>query len=282
MRVIKSAGALLLALILIPSSSAWASPTSEGSAAANGGSVTAEWGTYQAKPEGHPETTGVKPKAAQPTTSRPPTAAELRQQEFDRRAASCGTVAISECSQWALQALTVPPGESAPAPTRTDVEAVMRTVILTLTLPEPTTHLGPDPTANRWNMAVVGYPLWLWADGNPHLTTTTTQYGHTFTLTAQRTHLTFTMGDGTTLTCTTATPYPLPRPATLGQPSPDCGHTYTRASLPKGTYTITATAHWQVHWAGLGHTGTLPTTTTATRTLGVGELQAVVVTPTGG
>ena len=87
---------------------------------------------------------------------------------------------------------------------------------------------------------------------------------------------------GTTLTCTTATPYPLPRPATLGQPSPDCGHTYTRASLPKGTYTITATAHWQVHWAGLGHTGTLPTTTTATRTLGVGELQAVVVTPTGG
>ena len=166
-------------------------------------------------------------------------------------------------------------------PTRADAEAIARTLISRLQLPEPQPHLGPDPSLNEWNMAVVGVPYWIWTDTPTTLTTRVTGYGITITLNATRTHLTLTPGDGTTHTCTTTTPYPTT--AAIGATSPTCGHTYTWPSrtktTPHGTYPLSLTAHWNIHWTALGHTGTIPTTTTATHDLPVTELHALARVP---
>ncbi len=167
------------------------------------------------------------------------------------------------------------------APTRADAETIARTLISRLQLPTPTIQIGPDPSLNKWNMAIVGVPYWIWTDTPTTLTTQVTGYGITITLNATRTHLTIAPGDGTTLTCTTTTPYPPTTP--VGAASPTCGHTYTWPSrtqaAPQGTYPLTITAHWNIHWTALGYTGDLPLTTTATRNLPVTELHALAIVP---
>lgn len=172
----------------------------------------------------------------------------------------------------------VPPADPAnPASARPPLAAVRdlaREVVLSLQLPDATPHIGPDPSVNEWNMAVVGYPLWLWTEGPRTLSTTRTAYGVTFTLTATQTSTYFTLGDGHSLTCATTQPYPAG--TTPGTPSPSCGYRYQKASLPHGTYTVSATTGWSVQWAALGYTGTLPTSLTASRSLPVGELHTVI------
>lgn len=172
----------------------------------------------------------------------------------------------------------VPPADPAnPASARPPlaaVRALAREVVLSLQLPDATPHIGPDPSVNEWNMAVVGYPLWLWTEGPRTLSTTRTAYGVTFTLTATQTSTYFTLGDGHSLTCATTQPYPAG--TTPGTPSPSCGYRYQKASLPHGTYTVSATTGWSVQWAALGYTGTLPTSLTASRSLPVGELHTVI------
>lgn len=167
------------------------------------------------------------------------------------------------------------------APTRADADAIARTLISRLQLPEPQPQIGPDPSLNEWNMAVVGVPYWIWTDTPASLTTRVTGYGITITLNATRSHLTLTPGDGTTHTCTTTTPYPTT--ASIGAASPTCGHTYTWPSrtktAPQGTYPLAITAHWNVQWTALGYTGTIPVTLTATRDLPVTELHALARVP---
>lgn len=166
------------------------------------------------------------------------------------------------------------PTPQTPAWTYAKAEQIIRRVDVNLILPDPTINIGPDPSTNEWNMAVVGYPLWLWTTTPTTITHTATHDGLTFTLTGHRTHLTLDMGDGTTITCTQTTPYD----DTLepGTPSPTCGHTYQTPSLPQTRYTIHATSTWNVTWTTLNYTGTLPGHTTATRTLPVGELQSLI------
>lgn len=161
------------------------------------------------------------------------------------------------------------------AATRHDAEAIVQEALQTLTIPQPTISIGPDPSVNKWDSAVVGFPLWLWADIPREASTSRTFAGSPLELTARLVDITYSMGDGHTITCPTATPYPVGiKP---GTPSPTCGYAYQKASRPTGDYTITATARWTVSWRALGFTGTLPTTTTATRQVPVVELQAVVV-----
>ncbi|MDN5571833.1 MAG: hypothetical protein L0G22_11390 [Propionibacteriaceae bacterium] len=62
-----------------------------------------------------------------------------------------------------------------------------------------------------------------------------------------------------------------------GSNAPRDGYAYSWPSLPKGTYTITATSYWDVHWSALGYSGTVTVDTFAARELPVGELQAVIV-----
>ena len=97
----------------------------------------------------------------------------------------------------------MPPADPAnPASARPPLAAVRelaREVVLSLQLPDATPHIGPDPSVNEWNMAVVGYPLWLWVGGPDRVTITETAYGMTITITAVRNATTFTMGDGGTV-----------------------------------------------------------------------------------
>lgn len=154
-------------------------------------------------------------------------------------------------------------------------QAVARQATLSLELPEPTIKLGPDPSVNKWDMAVVGFPLWVWTEDPDSVSATVTENGITINIQATRDNVTFDFGDGATLTCTTMSP--LPSSYEAGDPSPTCGHTYEAPSLPKGDYTITATARWTFAWSALGYSGTLPGEVTATRSVPVGELQAVLI-----
>lgn len=159
-------------------------------------------------------------------------------------------------------------------PSRADVERMVHNLSASLKVPAPTIQLGPEPSVNEWNMSVVGLPIWLWTDTPRSASSTNSGSGMTININATLDKLSFDMGDGKTVTCNTWTPY---TSALAGDPSPTCGHTYSRPSLPKGEYTINATATWTAQWSAMGYTGTLPLRSTATRQLPVGELQAVVV-----
>lgn len=127
-------------------------------------------------------------------------------------------------------------------------------------------------------MAVVGYPLWVWAEGGDSVSRSVTEQGISIDITAVRDRVVFDFGDGTSRTCTSMTP--LPRAFTPGAPSPDCGHVYTKASLPSGSYRVAATAYWTFRWSALGYSGTLPGRVSASREVPVGELQSL--TASGG
>lgn len=215
-----------------------------------------------------------KARAATATASEPATTPIS---EYDRRIAMCEMTHVAACVEWAQEALPDDPTNPRPArraPTRAEIEATVREVVLELQLPTHAPRIGPDPSANEWNMAVVGHPLWLWTDAARTLSTSRDQYGMTFDLSARLESVDFAMGDGATVRCSTTTPYRAGvRP---GTPSPTCGHVYATASLPRGSYTVRATSHWTVAWSGMGLAGTLPASFTASRAVPVGELQAVV------
>ena len=158
---------------------------------------------------------------------------------------------------------------------RATAEALARRVVVRLQLPKPTPHFGPDPSVNEWKMAAVGYPLWLWTEGPRTVSSSESAYGLTFTLTARYRSTTFDMGDGSTVRCTRTTVYRRSTPP--GTKSPTCGYAYLEAARGDGTYTVTATTHWDIDWSVAGFSGTLPGTHRASRELPVGELQAIVV-----
>jgi hypothetical protein len=152
--------------------------------------------------------------------------------------------------------------------------AVMASAYLPLRPGKPT--VGPPPDLNRWKMAAVGYPLWIWAEGDlDPAPVSRTVAGLSVSLDASLAKIVYDLGDGTTITCDAGTPWRKGRVA-AGAPSPDCGHTYTEPSLPGGDYTITATTYWSVAWTAGGQSGTIPFTQSSTTTLPVGEVQTLV------
>ena len=162
--------------------------------------------------------------------------------------------------------------QSAPqiSPQQAAIVAVAR-----LHLDPPKPVIGPSPEINEWNMAAVGYPYWLWADGDlDPAPVSTTVADLTVRLDAHLESTTFDLGDGTRLTCTnlSARWTPAVEPAA---PSPACGHTYTKPSLPKGDYAITAYSTWAVDWSVNGVGGTIPLYQQASTTVPVGELQVL-------
>ncbi|MGI3780141.1 MAG: hypothetical protein ACRYG2_05120 [Janthinobacterium lividum] len=151
--------------------------------------------------------------------------------------------------------------------------AIVAVAQLHLTPPKPV--IGPSPEINEWNMAAVGYPYWLWAEGNlDPAPVSTTVADLTVSLDAHLASTTFDLGDGTRLTCTdlSARWTPAVEP---GAPSPACGHTYTKPSLPEGKYTITAYSTWAVDWSVNGVGGTIPLYQQASTAVPVGELQVL-------
>lgn len=139
--------------------------------------------------------------------------------------------------------------------------------------------IGIVPKNQAGKVGIIGLPSWMWvADPGPQTTgpqtATATQAGYTVTATATLNNVVWNTGDGSTVTCQLGTPY---NPAVGAQPSPDCGHTYTR----QGTYTVTATSSWTVAWSGVGQTGTIPLTFTQSTTIQEAEVQ-VLTTSNGG
>ena len=186
-----------------------------------------------------------------------------------------GMVEKSECKAAPEEGASAAPTAAAAAPTRAEVETLVRSLVSRLEVPVPTPSVGPDPSVNEWNMAVVGYPLWLWTDTPASMDSSVSGYGITITMDAHRVSTSFDMGDGNKVTCARMTAYPRSvKPAT---PSPTCGYAYSWPSLPKGNYTVTATSRWEVDWSAVGFSGTLPLIASASRELPVGELHAVVV-----
>lgn len=144
---------------------------------------------------------------------------------------------------------------------------------LKLTAPRP--MIGPSPSINPWKMAAVGYPMWLWAEGNLNpAPVTDTVYDLSVSLDARLVKVVYGMGDGHKVTCTNVG-HAWTRSVAAAAPSPSCGYTYQQPSLPKGDYTITANAVWAVDWTINATTGTIPFYQAATTQLSVGELQVL-------
>lgn len=144
---------------------------------------------------------------------------------------------------------------------------------LRLTAPKP--MIGPPPSINKWKMAAVGYPMWLWADGNLNpAPVSDSVYDLAVSLDARLVKVVYEMGDGQKVTCTDVS-----RSWNSGVPpaaeSPVCGYTYEQPSLPSGEYTITANAVWAVDWTVNNTTGTIPFFQSASTQLPVGELQVL-------
>jgi hypothetical protein len=127
-------------------------------------------------------------------------------------------------------------------------------------LAHPVVHTAPAATASP---ALVGAPIWLWIDtarradgaypwatkdGLPKAEATATDSGLTVEAQVWATGITWDMGDGGVAQCA-GSPGTAYAPADGAKPSPDCGYTYTQpSSKAPGSYAITATVTWHVHW----------------------------------
>jgi hypothetical protein len=150
-------------------------------------------------------------------------------------------------------------------------------------LPFPVTGTAP-PSGS----AVVGVPVWLWADIPPswwdQQSTNKNVLGTKVVLSFQGEQVVWDMGDGQTVTCSTpGTAYTKPATAvppnvaykvytgTPG-PSPDCGYIYKTV----GSYGVTATLTWFMAFQVGGTSGTFVLSrTTKITPMNIGELQAV-------
>jgi hypothetical protein len=163
------------------------------------------------------------------------------------------------------------PGNSAITAGQAAAIAVAR-----LQLPTIAPGIGPSPDLNPWNMAAVGYPLWLWADGPTHIGPISDSVaGLSVSLDAEVSSLMFRMGDGHSVACAGAG-QPWTKSVQPGAKSPTCGYAYAKPSLPDDKYTVAAIANWAVTWTSNGQSGVINVPAVDTTDLPVGELQVLV------
>lgn len=160
-------------------------------------------------------------------------------------------------------------------PVITPQQAAYIAVATKLKIPTVAPGFGPPPDINKWHMAAVGYPYWLWADGQTAAQSAAAVDGLQVTLKASVASMTYAMGDGQTLNCAgTGTPWT--RAATPGAVSPTCGYRYATPSLPDGDYTVAATSHWDVAWTAGGQAGVIHLDRSSSIQVPVGELEAII------
>jgi hypothetical protein len=160
-----------------------------------------------------------------------------------------------------------------PTPTAGQAAAI---AVARLQLPSIPPGIGPSPDINPWNMAAVGYPLWLWADGTTNVGPISDSVaGLSVSLEAEVSSLAFRMGDGNTVRCA-GSGHPWTAAVQPGTKSPSCGYSYAKPSLPDRTYTVTAVANWAVTWTSNGQSGVINVPAVDTTELPVGELQVLV------
>jgi len=162
-----------------------------------------------------------------------------------------------------------PPGGPAAPP---DPRVLAQSAIAQMRLKAVAIGIVPEPVAGR--VGIIGMPTWMWVDDpGPStlgpITRTASASGFSVTATATADRIVWEMGDGATVVCRGAgTPYADSRGR---QPSPDCGHTYTK----QGVYTVRATSYWTVAWSGMGLNGSIPLNFTQTTTITMGEAQVL-------
>ncbi|MGI5353019.1 hypothetical protein ACQEU8_33295 [Streptomyces sp. CA-250714] len=177
----------------------------------------------------------------------------------------------------------VPPGaekhprtKEGEAKRKVSAAEVAQDAVEQLRLPRPVIRTSPDEDFTQ----VVHVPTWMWVGASSweSVSETASVDGVTVTATARPRKAVWSMGDGASVVCRgQGTPYA----ARFGaeSSSPDCGHTYRRASLsePGGKYRVKVRVTWDVSWHGAGESGVVPgMAMTAERSLSVDEVQAVV------
>lgn len=134
--------------------------------------------------------------------------------------------------------------------------------------------IGMVPEDVPGAVGLVGLPTWLWVK-NPGpqswgpITRSASAGGVTVTATAQVQQVRWLMGDGGVVTC--AGPGTVYEDRHGTAESPTCGYRYTR----QGTYRVQAESSWLVSWSGMGRSGSIPLTTTASTQVTIGELQVL-------
>lgn len=167
---------------------------------------------------------------------------------------------------------------SSPAPTRPQVSVatVRKRAVDKMTLSPPDVKASPCQSTDACE-ATVGVPVWLWiGDGDgtmPTHSASATAGRYTIKATAKVSKVTWTLGDGQSTTCSGGgTKYD---PDIHGWTTPTCG--FANGWSTAGTYTLTATYHWDISWTG-DQTGSATQTISATRQVTATELQSVGVT----
>jgi hypothetical protein len=164
------------------------------------------------------------------------------------------------------------PDSRAPGPA-----ALGRIAASRLVLPRPVVVVNPPAQAPQ----LVMLPTWLWVEEtwwSASRSASASVPAMAVTATAVPVRVVWSMGDGSTVTCEgPGTPYT----SEAGDPaaaSPDCGHTYRRASSaqPDGVFGVSATVTWRVSWSGGGASGSAgPLFSTTAVPVTVAEVRSV-------
>jgi hypothetical protein len=156
-----------------------------------------------------------------------------------------------------------------------DLAALAQEAVTKMRLEGADIGIAPKPNGKGGS---VGVPVWTWNGKGPRTTGPTsasaTALGVTVTANARVQNVVWSFGDGTTVSCA----FPgVAYSAAYGTQVPDqakgqCGFAgYTRT----GTYTVTATSTWAVHWTGGGQQGDLTTTRASQVQIRIGEVQVL-------
>ncbi|MEU4295178.1 hypothetical protein AB0E63_43750 [Kribbella sp. NPDC026596] len=181
-----------------------------------------------------------------------------------------------------------------PGQTQTiDPRVAAQQVVETMTFIAPQLGLSPY-VQSATHEGIVNVPVWMGVT-DPGPTTTGPQTkraavgGVAIEATGTVDRIEWSMGGGETVTCKGAGT-PFSRAMAEGKSlkeipaSPTCGHKYRTTSRceKSGTYQITATAYWNVHWTGGGMQGDIPMDFSRSVPLRVTDLRPVLVDPAGG
>jgi len=173
-----------------------------------------------------------------------------------------------------------------------DPRVAAQEVVETMNFVAPALGLSPY-AQSATHEAIVNVPIWMWVT-DPGDTTTGPQTkraelgGVAIEATATVDRIEWSMGGGDVVNCKGAGT-PFNRAAAEGKSlkeipaSPTCGHKYRKTSRCEkgGTFQITATAYWNVHWTGGGTEGDIPLNFSRSLPLQVVDLRPVLVAPDG-
>lgn len=182
-----------------------------------------------------------------------------------------------------------PPGQTQTIDPRVAAQRVVKT--MTFVAPQ----LGLSPYVQSANqVGIVNVPIWMWVT-DPGATTTGPQTkraaigGVAIEAIGTVDRIEWAMGAGESVSCK-GSGTPFTRAMAVGKSlkeiasSPTCGYQYAKTSrcVKGGTFTVTATAYWNVHWTGGGMQGDIPLDFSRSLPVRVTDLRPVLVDPDGG